>query len=144
MFFGQHTTQLKNNKTISLPEKFAKDIHSNLFLTQGFDGNLVVMPEKAFLRLYQRTSTMNIANPLTRLFLRHFLANATFVSQSKINQIEISAYLAEYAGFPKEKRIVLVGQGDHIEIWGQKKWQEQSKELQDACQNADRFVMLDI
>jgi len=143
MFFGQYTTQL-NNKTISLPEKFSRDIHSNLFLTQGFDGNLIVMPEQAFLSLYQRASTMNIANPLTRLFLRHFLANATLVNEKNINEIEISNYLAEYAGFPKDKTIVLVGQGDHIEIWTQKKWQEQSKELQDACQNANRFVVLDI
>lgn len=144
MFFGQYTNQLNKEKIISLPEKFAKDIHGNIFLTQGFDGNLMVMPEQAFLSLYQRAITMNIANPLVRLFLRHFLANATLIDQNNLNQIKISSYLAEYAGFPKEKAVVLVGQGDHIEIWGAEKWQQQSKALQDVAQNTDRFVTLDI
>ena len=144
MLYGQHTIQFSNEKIVSLPERFAKELHSNLFVTQGFDRNLIIMSEKAFFDIYKRVSEMNIANPLTRMFLRHFLANATFVPHEEAKHIEISNHLFEYAGLPKEDAAVLVGQGDHLEVWGQQNWQEQSLELQDASKNAHRFAALDI
>jgi len=144
MFYGQHTIHVSDKKTISLPDQFIEELQSNIFITQGFESNLIIMPENVFLDLYQSASTMNITSPLARLFLRHFLANAAFVPQGEIDHIQISCHLYEYAGLPKEEAAVVVGQGNHIEMWGQKKWQEQYLKLQDSTENAHRFAALDI
>lgn len=144
MFYGQHTIHFNKQRAISLPERFARELQGNVFVTQGFDQNLILMPEKVFLDLYQRVNRMNMANPVTRLFLRHLLANAAFLSQEEIGSIEISSSLYEYADLPQEDAAVVVGQGDHLEIWGQKKWQEQSLDLQDAAKNALKFARLDL
>ena len=144
MFYGQYTIDIKEQQVISLPDRFANDLRSNLFITQGFDRNLIIMPENVFLDFYNRVRAMNMANPLTRLFLRHFLANATFILRGDIEHIEISERLYEYADLSKKEAAVLVGQGDHLEIWEQKKWQEQSLEIQDSSKNAHRFAVLDL
>lgn len=144
MFYGQCTTYMKEQRIISLPDQFASDLHSDLFITQGFDRNLIIMPENGFLDFYQHIRAMNMANPLARLFLRHFLANATFISHKNIGHIEISDRLSEYADLSKEEAVVLVGQGNHLEVWQQKTWQEQSLEIQDSGKNAHRFAVLDI
>ena len=142
MFYGQYTIHIKDEQAISLPDRFANDLHSNLFITQGFDRNLIIMPENEFLSFYHHIRAMNIANPLARLFLRHFLANAAFVSHGDIEHIEISDRLYEYADLSKEDAVVLVGQGDHLEVWQQKTWQEQSLDIQDSSKNAHRFAGL--
>lgn len=144
MFYGQYTIHIKEQQIVSLPDRFANDLRTNLFITQGFDRNLIIMPENIFLDFYRRISAMNMANPLTRLFLRHFLANATFVSYDEVEHIEISNPLSEYVGLSGKEAAVLIGQGDHLEIWEQKKWQEQSIEIQDSSKNAHRFASLDL
>jgi MraZ protein len=130
MFYGQHIIDIKEQKTISLPETFAKELQTNIFVTQGFEQNLMLMPESAFINLYHRVLNMNLANPTVRFFLRHFLANATFIPQAQLNFIQIPRQLCDYADFPDETSAVIVGQGEHIEIWGQKKWQQQNEALQ--------------
>lgn len=144
MFYGQHTIHLNKQRAISLPDRFARELQGDFFVTQGFDQNLILMPENVFLDLYQRVNKMNIANPVARLFLRHLLANAAFISKDQISNIEISNPLCEYADLPTEDAAVVVGQGDHLEIWGQKKWQEQSLDLQDAAKNARKFARLNL
>lgn len=144
MFYGQHSIHINKSRIISLPERFAKDLSGNFFVTQGFDQNLILMPEKIFLQLYQRVNKMNMADPLPRLFLRHLLANATLLSKEEIGNIEISNPLYEYADLPKENAAVIVGQGDHLEIWGKRKWQEQSLEFKNIAKNTREFAHLDL
>jgi MraZ protein len=144
MFYGQHTINFSDEQTLSLPEPFAKEMKTNLFVTQGFEKNLMLMPESVFIDLYERALKMNMANPTVRFFLRHFLANATFIPQDQLNFIQIPRQLCDYAAIPYEKSAVVVGQGDHIEIWSQKQWQEQNAALQDAAENNERFSTLDL
>ncbi|MBT3337958.1 MAG: hypothetical protein HN855_05905 [Anaerolineae bacterium] len=144
MFYGQHTTQVSASKTFSLPEDFLSDINDDLFITQGFDRNLIIMPENVFVELYQRVTSMNMADPLARLLLRLFLGNATLIPRNSSHEVTLSEQLLKYAELLCGDMAILVGQGDHLELWAQGHWEEQKVDLLDVSKNAYRFSSLNL
>ncbi len=144
MFYGQHTTLIDSNRTFTLPEDFISQERNNLFITQGFDRNLIIMPEDAFAELYQRITSMNMADPLARLLLRLFLGNATLIPHNDAHEVALSEELSDYAELPDGEMAILIGQGDHLEVWANKHWEEQNLNLQDASKNAYRFSSLNL
>ena len=144
MFFGQYAIQINNNKALTFPEHLENGLAGNVFITQGFDRNLVIMPEDAFREQYKRATSINMADPLARLFLRLFLGNAVLVQLNKYRQMQLPERLCDYAELSNEDTAVLVGQGDHVEVWSKSYWDEQNIDLQDAKANANRFASLDL
>ncbi|MCF6278685.1 MAG: hypothetical protein L3J16_08055, partial [Anaerolineales bacterium] len=115
-----------------------------IFVTQGFDRNLVIMPEHSFVELYQRVTNLNMADPLARLLLRMVLGNAVLTRLDENRQMHLDKRLYDYAEFPQDAKAVLVGQGDHVEVWSQACWSQQNTDLQDVSMNAYRFAALDL
>ncbi len=144
MLYGQYTTQINADKAFILPESFISHHSNDLFVTKGFDRNLIIMPEEAFAKLYQRITSMNMADPLARLLLRLFLGSAEQIPYSDGGEVVLSEQLSVYAELLDGETAILVGQGDHIEIWALKYWEEQNLNLQDASKNAYRFSSLDL
>ncbi len=144
MFYGQYTIQIDNEKTLTFPEHFSEELAGNIYITQGIDRNLVIMTESSFTELYQRVISLNMAEPSARLLLRLFLGNAILTRLSDLFKMQLSEHLYAYAELSEESAAVLVGQGDHVEIWSQTYWEKQNIDLQDANTNAYRFASLDL
>ena len=117
MFYGQYTIQIDNDKSISFPEHFSDRLRGNVFVIQGFDRNLIIMPEAVFKELYQRVISLNMADPLARLLLRMVLGNAILANLDDMHKMQLSESLFTYANLSNKMGAVLVGQGDHIEVW---------------------------
>ena len=144
MFYGQHTIQIDNDNSISFPEHFSDRLRGNVFVIQGFDRNLIIMPEAVFKELYQRVISLNMADPLARLLLRMVLGNAILANLDDMHKMQLSESLYAYANLSNKMGAVLVGQGDHIEVWSRNFWDKQVVDLDDAVTNSYRFASLDL
>jgi len=144
MFYGRYTIQIGANKALAFPEHFADELTGNIFVVQGFDRNLLVMPENSFLLLYQRVTNLNMADPLARMLLRLFLGNTIHAELDEDRRMRLTEHLYEYAKLSSGGSAIFVGQGDHIEIWSPRYWENQSADLLDATANSHRFASLDI
>ncbi|MCP4139267.1 MAG: hypothetical protein GY755_03065 [Chloroflexi bacterium] len=144
MFYGQYTIQFGADKALVFPERFADELSGNLFIVQGFDRNLLVMPEKSFFLLYQRVTNLNMADPLARMLLRLFLGNTIHAKLDDERRMRLSEHLYEYAELSLGNSAIFVGQGDHVEIWSPRYWENQNIDLVDASANSHRFASLDI
>ena len=143
MLYGQHTVLLNKEKTFKLPKRFSSDLGKSLFLTRGFDQNLVIMPEEAFSELYSRlTNNITITDPLARLLMRFFLGDAIAIPVKTSLEINLSDSLCRYAKIKADTAVILVGQGDHFELWARPYWDEQDIIINDAQKNANRFASL--
>ena len=143
MLYGQYAVLLNKEKTLKLPKRFSNELEENLFITRGFDQNLVIMSEEAFTELYSRlTSNITITDPLARLLMRFFLGDAIALPAKASLEINLSDSLCRYAKLEAETAAILVGQGDHFELWAQPCWDEQDIIINDAQKNADRFASL--
>jgi MraZ protein len=137
MFFGKCTLPLSQNSQLTLPSNYREAGSNAVYLTQGFDRNLILLSPRAFNAIYSRVKDTSISDPLARLLNRLFLGSAIVAVIDDSGQIELPTNLCDYAELGKE--IVIVGQGEYIEIWSPALWQKQMDSLKDFEANSHRF-----
>jgi|GEM_PF-174131 len=137
LFLGHHITQLRNSNHLFLPSTWKKLISEGAYLTQGFDQNIMILTPDVFQEIYARMSALNIADPLARLLLRMFLGTANYVETTEHDSFTLPSNLLKYANLNSE--VVIVGQGEYIEVWSSDLWQQQELEIQNTQANSQRF-----
>jgi MraZ protein len=142
LFLGHHFTQLKDSNHLPIRSDWQKLLSSGMYLTQGFDQNILILTPNTFQEIYSQITALNIADPLARLLQRMFLSTASFVESLENETISLSQDLLDYASL--ESNVVVVGQGDYVEVWSPDLWQQQQSEIQNAQANAQRFAAFTI
>jgi MraZ protein len=142
MYLGQHHIFVDSNRKLVVPEPIRELFKGGAYITRGFENDLLVMNDKVFQEIYKRVVSLNITDPLARLLLRLILGNASRLDISDSSHVLIPENLWLFAGL--EKEIILVGQGDYIELWSPEHWEKQSTILLDTEANAERFAHLDL
>jgi MraZ protein len=124
---------------LPIRKDWQKMISSGVYLTQGFDQNILIMKPDSFQEIYSRITGLNITDPLARLLMRMFLSTASYIegSETENEMISLPQELLDYANL--ETNVVVVGQGDYVEVWSSDIWQQQQIEIQDSQANAQRF-----
>jgi len=140
LFLGHHPTQLKKSNRLPIRSDWQKMISSGVYLTQGFDQNILILMPKTFQEIYTRLTALNITDPLVRLLLRMFLSKASYIENVENETISLPQELLDYANL--ESNVVVVGQGEYVEVWSSDLWEQQQSEIQDAQANSQRFSAL--
>lgn len=142
MFLGQYTHSLDSKGRLIVPARFREEIDGRVYLTQGFDQNLRMLPEETFQSIYERVTGMSTTDPVARQLRRLIFSSAQKVDLDNNGRILIPNYLRDVASLGSEAMII--GVGESIEIWSPKAWEQQNLLLQDADANAQRFAALDV
>lgn len=142
MFLGQYRHSLDSKGRMIVPARFREDLDGALYLSQGFDHNLRLLPESIFASIYERITTMSSTDPTARQLRRLIFSTAQQADVDGNGRILIPKYLREVARLDDEA--VIVGVGEAIEIWSPEAWEQQSQMLLDAEANAERFAALDV
>jgi MraZ protein len=142
MYLGQQQLSLKIDRHLVIPESFRDLFADGAYVTRGFEQNLLIMGDSVFQELYKRLAALNIADPLARLLLRLLIGNASRLEINASGQVLIPEDLMSFAGL--EKEIIMVGQGNYLELWAPTDWEKQSIDLLNTEANAGRFSQLDL
>ena len=140
MLLGLYTSILETDNRLILPDDVRVAYKDGLYITQGFDRNIMVLTMQAFEAIYNRIMTFNLADPLARLLLRMVLGSAHKMEVGSNGEIFIPSPLKEFGAI--DQNVVIVGQGDFIELWSPETWKEQVQRLLAA--EADRFSTLNL
>lgn len=124
---GEYRHKLDAKGRVSLPSDFRKSLPKNLKVTQApKDTCLFVFEADAFdawvESLFDAKGGYNPADRMHERARRLLNSRAADVEIDSAGRISISADLRNYAEF--EKEVVIVGNGDHMEIWNAKRWDE--------------------
>ena len=142
MFIGLHNSSLDSKRRLALPTRYKGLLAEGVYVTQGFDRNLLLLTGDAFDSISRRIKGMNMADPLARLLFRMIFGSATKLDLDKNGSILVPDGLIDFAGI--EDEILLVGQGDYFELWSPKAWKEQEISLNNVEANSHRFSALTI
>ena len=142
MFLNQYRHSFDEKGRLTIPAKFRDLPADGVFVIQGLDRNLMVLPPTAFQVIYERLMALNLTDPTARLLRRIILGNAQQIVPDSAGRMLVSPNLKAYALLQDE--VVFVGQGDYFEIWSPELWQKQEELVQDAETNAQRFATLDL
>jgi MraZ protein len=142
MYLGQHKLFLESDRQLVIPEPFRDMFTDGAYVTRGFEQNLLIMSDRVFQELYKRVVALNIADPLARLLLRLIIGNASKLELNDSGRVLLPEDLRSVAGL--ENELILVGQGNYVEVWAPTDWEKQTTKLLDAEANSGRFAQLDL
>jgi MraZ protein len=142
MFIGQYHTMFDAKGRLGMPTQYKELLSGGAYVTQGFERNLMVLSSKAFHNLYGRMIGTNMADPLARQLVRMILGSATPAKLDEAGHLQIPERLSKFASL--ENDVVLVGQGEHFEIWSSLEWSTQENLLFDVEANANRFSAFEL
>lgn len=140
MLLGLHTRILDTRNSLPLPADFKEHFKDGVYITQGFDRNLMVLTREAFEQIYTRVMTSNLADPLARLLMRMLLGNAYEAEIDDAGGIRIQQRLKDFASLAHD--VILVGLGDYLELWSPEHWNKQEEQLSNVEANTSRFSSL--
>jgi len=127
LLLGLYTSILETDNRLALPDEIQEDYKDGLYVTQGFDRNIMVLTMEAFESIYDRVITFNIADPVARLLLRMILGTAQRAELKSDGKIPIPEPLKKFANL--ERDVTIVGQGDFVELWSPYAWRMQEEKL---------------
>ncbi len=121
MFSGEYRHSLDEKGRIIIPAKFRPFLQEGMFLTRGLDGCLFLFPLSFWNELVQKIKDLPLTNPAARAFSRLVLSGEE-CQMDRLGRILIPSHLREFANL--DDAAVLIGQGNRIEIWSEKRWNE--------------------
>ena len=127
MLLGLYTCILETDSRLILPEVFRNEYKDGLYLTQGFDRNIMILTKSAFEVIYKKIISLNLADPVARLLFRMLLGSVQIIELELNGSIRIPEKLKEFASIGQTA--VVVGQGDFTELWSPEEWNKQEERL---------------
>lgn len=129
MFMGEYHHTIDDKGRLTIPSKIRYELGENFVVTRGLDGCLFVYPKNTWDKIvikYQELPNVKDA----RNFMRFFLSGAVNQEFDKQGRINISSPLMKYADLAKD--CVVIGVGDHLEIWSAERWNSFIDENEDS------------
>lgn len=124
MLLGNFEPNLMDKDRIALPKKIREELGSSkLVLTIGFEDCIFGFTEK----IWNEVTKMELNRPLFsdkvgRDLRRKMCAEAVNIELDSQGRFIIPESMLEYADI--KDRLVVIGAGDHFEIWGKEKWEK--------------------
>jgi len=122
---GAYFRSLDEKQRLAIPKKvrdaISTDEELTLVIAPGTDGSLALYPQATFHKLAQRIEQTPPNARDVRAFSRMFYARSQPVDVDPQGRLRVPAELAELAGL--DKRVVLLGVRDHLELWDQDRWE---------------------
>lgn len=139
MFLGQFYHNIDEKGRLTVPSRFREGLASGrVYVMQGFERNLMVLPESTFEVVSHRIQNLSMTDPTARLLRRLLFSMADHVDMDKTGRILIPQFLRQSANLDTE--VFVVGSGDYFEIWAPEEWSGQAEKLVDVQTNVDRFA----
>lgn len=143
MFIGEYTYSIDEKKRLAIPAKFRKSLGKMAVLTKGLDQCLFLYPAKEWDNQAKKLSQMPVAQSDARGYARFMLAGAMEANLDNLGRVLVPDYLKKYASL--NKKVVIAGIYNRIEIWDEAKWQEyKDKSEKEAGDIAERLKELGV
>ena len=127
-FRGHYEHSLDAKHRLSIPARFRTAFSSGLVLAKDTDACISAWAPEAHEATVERALAGR--NPFGREYKglqRYFQANSFDMELDSSGRVTLPPPLMEHAGI--EREVVVAGVGDHIEVWGRERWQEEQQVL---------------
>jgi MraZ protein len=121
MFIGEYHHSMDEKGRMAVPAKFRKSLQRGAVVTKGLDNCLVIYPRAEWEVLAQKLAALPLSQANTRAFARLMLAGAMDIELDKQGRMMVPDYLRAYAQL--EKKAVIAGLYNRLEVWGEKRWE---------------------
>lgn len=122
MLIGRHDSRVDEKNRISFPYKFKKELGTNLIITQGFEGSLILISSEQMKLLTKGLEGKPMTNREARDIEAFLLGSAEEVTLDNKGRFILPEHLKRYAGITSE--VACLGIMNYVRIWDKKHWEE--------------------
>ncbi len=136
MFMGEFSCKVDNKGRLMLPIKFREELSETEFvITRGLDNCIDLFPLKEWEEeIVEKTlKKLSTTKKNHRDYQRFILSAATRSVLDNQGRVNLPAALIEHAGI--EKKAVVTGSNNHIEIWSEEKWKQYISEKSEIIED---------
>ena len=133
MFFGSFAHTLDEKGRLMIPRKMREELGFKVYIMQGYDGSLSVYNESRYQKLVAEFENLPFNQRKNRDYLRIQFASTHEMDVDKLGRVQIPTALLNKFNISRE--VIVLGIGDHIEIWDQKKYAEYEASVKDEFEN---------
>lgn len=130
MFLGEYQTNFSGKGRVILPKKFRKELGSGkeLVLSRGFEGCIWGFSKEGFAKEATQQLEISASDKKARDLRRYLFSAAEVVELDEQGRFVIPGSLLQHARLSDE--VVIIGAGDHLEIWQPGTWKKILKTIQ--------------
>ena len=133
MFFGSFTHTLDEKGRLMIPRKMREELSYKVYIMKGFDGSLSIYTEERYQKLVDEFSNLPFNQRKNRDYLRLQFASTHEMDVDKLGRVQIPTALLNKFNISRE--VLVLGIGDHIEVWDQKKYEEYESSIKNEFEN---------
>lgn len=132
-FLGEYYSSFTGQNRIVIPKKIREEIgvESYFTLAKGYDGCLAGYRDAD----WEKATQELIAEPAVAGrgvdLKRHLFSSAIHLEIDKQGRVVVPPNLLEYAGLGGMKEVVVIGVGNHFEIWEPTLWRQYQKTVEE-------------
>ncbi len=126
MLIGEYNHSLDEKGRLAIPVKFRAILKKGAVVTKGLDGCLFLYGKDQFTKIATSLASLPISQSKARAFSRHMLAGAMDLEFDNQGRITLPEYLREFSKL--NKKVIVSGLYDHLEIWDEGLWKKYKEE----------------
>ena len=129
VFYGEYTVAFTNGGRLVLPKKLRELVKGNEFvLTKGFDTCLAGYDKEDWEDRSKEFVSRSLIDTENLPVRRMLFSGAVYVELDEQGRFVLPKQLLDFSEL--SNKAIIVGVGDHFEIWSQERWTEYEKKAQ--------------
>ena len=129
MFLGEYIAKFSGKGREILPKKMRQEVTGKeVILSRGFEGCIWGFDITAWQKEAKKQLEISATEERARYLRRYLFSASEPVEFDSQGRIVIPSALLTYANLLNE--VVIIGAGDHFEIWNKKIWKKHLKEIE--------------
>ena len=116
-----------------IPRKMREELGTKVYIMKGFEGSLSLYNEERYQKLAEEFSRLSFNQSKVRDYLRIQFASTYEMDVDKLGRVQLPTALLTKYGISKE--VIVLGIGDHIEVWDKVKYDEYENSIRDEFEN---------
>ena len=133
MYFGSFTHNLDEKGRLMIPRKMREQLGYKVYIMKGFEGSLSLYNEERYQKLVEEFSRLSFNQSKVRDYLRLQFASTYEMEVDKLGRVQIPTALLTKYNISKE--VLVLGIGDHIEVWDKAKYEEYENSIKDEFES---------
>ena len=122
MFIGEYSHNLDVKGRLAIPAKFRDKLREGAVVTRGLDNCLFLYTKEQWEKSAVKLANLPTSQSKARAYSRLMLAGAMDVECDAQGRINLPEYLRKFATL--DKKVIVAGLFDRLEIWDESKWEE--------------------
>ena len=130
MYFGSFAHNLDEKGRLMIPRKMREELGYKVYIMKGFEGSLSLYNEERYQKLVEEFSRLSFNQSKVRDYLRLQFASTYEMEVDKLGRVQLPTALLTKYNISRE--VIVLGIGDHIEVWDKAKYIEYEESVKDS------------